>query len=67
MKRKGVVDKTESPVLMGDFRRRTDIRNPEQRVGRRLDPDKPGPPSHGAFDLSDIGGFNEEKCEPEVL
>ena len=52
---------------MGDFRRRADVRNPEQRVGRRLDPDKPGPPSHGALDLSDVGGFDEGKCEPEVL
>src|SRR2546422_6975091 len=63
----GIVDKTEGPVVMGDFRRRTDVRNSEQRVGRRLDPDKPGAPSHGALDLADAGGFNEGKCEPEVL
>ena len=65
--REGVVDKAESPVAMSDFCRRADVGNPEQRIGRRLDPDKPGPPSHGALDLSDIGGFNEGKCEPEVL
>ena len=52
---------------MGDFRRRADVGDPEKRVGRRLDPDKPGPPSHGALDLSDVGGFDEGKCEPEVL
>jgi hypothetical protein len=41
-RREGVVDQTESAVAMGDFRRRSDVGDAEQRVGRRLDPDKPG-------------------------
>ena len=63
----GVVDQTESAVVMGDFRRRADVGDTEKRIGRRLDPDKPGAPSHGALDFSDAGGFDEGKCEPEVL
>ncbi len=63
----GIVYQQESPVVMGDFRRGTDVRDPKKRVCRRLDPDKPGAPSYGALDLSDAGGFNERKCESEVL
>jgi len=63
----GVVDQTESAVAVGDFCRRPDVGDPQKRIGRRLDPDKPGAPSHGALDLSDLGSFDEGKCEPEVF
>ena len=54
-------------MAVGDFRRRLDVGDPEQRVGRRLDPDKAGAPSHGALDFSDVGSFDEGKCQPEIL
>src|SRR4030095_6664867 len=54
-------------MAMSNFRRRPDVRNPQQRVGRRLDPDQPRAPSDSALDFSDAGSFDEGKCEPEVL
>jgi hypothetical protein len=62
-----VVDQTESAVGVGNFCRRSDVADPEQRVGRRFDPDQPGAPGDGALDFSDIGGLNEGKREPETF
>jgi hypothetical protein len=63
----GVVDQAESAVGVGNFCRRSDVADPEQRVGRRFDPDKPGAPGRRALDFSDAGGFNKGKREPEIL
>ena len=62
-----VVDQTQGAAAMGDVRCQPDIRDSEKRVGRRFDPDKPSPPSHGALDFSDIGGLNEGKREAETF
>ena len=66
-RREGVIDETERPVAMSDLCGCPDVRDPKERIRRRLDPDKPGMPSHHALNLFDVGGFNKRKREAEVL
>ena len=54
-----VVYETESSVAVGDRRGCPDIRNVQKRIRRRLDPNEPGSPGHGALDFSGLRSINE--------
>src|SRR5215470_4829176 len=66
-RRESVIDNAKRAMPMRDLRGCADIRDAQQWVGRRLNPEQASTPGDRALDLPHVGGLDERKSQAETF